>query len=110
MVEQDTTSVTGWRGRTQFTGSKFSDIEISTLSDNANYRIEVTEVEEEEVALETANTDNTAEYTEPALQKIQEHVLDAVTEQVHESNFHDQINDERLQGESARPDSPGDFL
>jgi len=110
MVEQDTTSVTGWRGRTQLTGSKFSNSKISTLSDNANYRIGDTEVEEEEVALETANSDNTAEYAEPALQKIQEHVLDAVTEQVHESNFHDQINDERLQGESARPDSPGDFL
>jgi len=110
ILEQDTTSVTRWRGTTQLTGSKFSNSGISTLSNNANYHIEVTEVEEEEVATETAHGDNTAKYAEPALQKIQDHAPDAVSEQVHESNFHDQINDERLQGESAHPDSPRAFL
>jgi len=109
VIEQDTAAATGWRGRTQLTGSEFSDIEISLVSDNANHRIEVTEVEEEEVAKDTANGDNTAAYSEPALPQIRDRVLDAVSGQVHESNFHDQTN-ERLQGESTQPDAPGDFL
>jgi len=110
VIEQDTTAGTGWRGRTQLAGSKFSGIEISLVSDNANDRIEVTEVEEEEVATETANSDNAAAYAKPTLPQIHDHVLDAVSGQVHESDFHDQIKEEMLQGESTRPDALGNFL
>ena len=109
MIEQDTTAGTGWRGRTQLAGSGFSDIEVFLVSDNANYRIKVTEVEEEEVATETTHGENTAAYAEPALPQIHDHVLDAVSGQVQECDFHDQIKEEMLQSESTQPDAPGDF-
>ena len=110
VIEQDTTAGTGWRGRTQLAGSKFSDIEISLVSDNANYRIEVTEVEEEEVATEIAGGDNAAAYAEPTLPQIHDHVLDAVSGRVQESDFHGQIKEEMLQSESTQLDAPGNFL
>ena len=76
---------TGWRGRTQLTGSKFSHIEILLVFNNANHRIEVAEVEEEEVATETTNGDNIAAYTKPTLPQIHEHFLDTISTQVQES-------------------------
>ncbi|PUU78774.1 hypothetical protein B9Z19DRAFT_1064789 [Tuber borchii] len=89
VIEQDTTAGTGWRGRTQLAGSKFSHRELPLVSDNANYGIEVTEVEEEEVAMETTHGDNIAAYAEPSLPQIHYHILDAVSEQVQESDFRD---------------------
>ncbi|PUU77734.1 hypothetical protein B9Z19DRAFT_1065627 [Tuber borchii] len=80
------------------------------MSDNANYCIEVTEVEEEEVATETANGEDTAAYAEPTLPQIHDHTLDAVSGQVQESDFYDQIKEEMLQSESTQPDALGDFL
>ena len=109
-IEQDTTAGTGWRGRTQLTGSKFSHIEIPLMFGNANYRIEVTEVEEEEVATETTNGDNIAAYTKPKLPQIHEDFLDTISRPVQECDFHDQIREEMFQNESTQPDAPRDFL
>jgi len=110
VIEQDITARTGWRGRTQFAGSKVSHIGIPLVSDNAHYRIEVTEVEEEEVATETTYGDNISAYAEPTLPQIHDHILDGVSGQVQESDFCHQIRDEMLQSESTQPDATGDFL
>ena len=92
------------------TGSKFSHIEILLVFNNANHRIEVTEVEEEEVATDTTNGDNIAAYTKPKLPPILEHSLDTISRQVQESDFHNQMREEMLQSESTQLDAPGDFL
>ncbi|PUU78767.1 hypothetical protein B9Z19DRAFT_1064787 [Tuber borchii] len=78
--------------------------------DSIGRNIEVTEVEEEEVATETTYGDNIAAYAEPTLPQIHDHVLDAVSGQVQESDFHNQIREEMLQSESTQPDAPGGFL
>ncbi|PUU78778.1 hypothetical protein B9Z19DRAFT_1064792 [Tuber borchii] len=97
MIEQDTTSLTGWHGSTQLTGSKFSHLELPLVSDNANYGIEVTEVDKEDVSTETTYGDNIAAYAEPTLPQIHGHVMDDISGQVQESDFHDQIREEMLQ-------------
>ncbi|PUU78782.1 hypothetical protein B9Z19DRAFT_1064795 [Tuber borchii] len=89
--EQDTTSGTGWRGSTELAG----------MSNNANYGIEVTEVQEEEVETETTYGDNIATYAEPALPPIHDRFLDALS---------GQIKEEMLQSESTQLDAPGEIL
>ncbi|CUS07480.1 unnamed protein product [Tuber aestivum] len=109
LAEQDTTAATRWRGRTQLTGSKYSEIQISSVRDSANYRPKVTEVEEE-VPAETGNDGNTAAYAEPTLLQIHDQVVHPVSGRVQAPSFQDQIKEQRLQSDSTQPDAPGDFL
>ncbi|KAG0134452.1 hypothetical protein HOY82DRAFT_636560 [Tuber indicum] len=90
LIEQDTTAATRWRGRTQLTG--------------------ITEVEEEEAAVETADGGNTAEYAEPTFPQIHDHGLDAVSGREQESNSQDQTREQKEQCEYTQPDAPGDLL